>query len=144
MAGKKALMTTQPQRRARTNDESVRQMMRALTKRARVVRVMVTTMRVACNKEGVCVCFVMAIAAGVMATKVLCNEKGGGNGGKSDGDKGGGQAMGTVTTWAMAMATRLVGNKEGKCKGSRGNGNGNEGGRRWQQRLKQGQRWQRQ
>jgi hypothetical protein len=39
-------------------------MMRAATKRARVVRVMVTTMRVECNKEG------------------------DGNGGKSNGDKG--------------------------------------------------------
>jgi hypothetical protein len=39
-------------------------MMRAATKRARVVRVMVTQMRVVCNKEG------------------------DGNGGKSDGDKG--------------------------------------------------------
>jgi hypothetical protein len=32
------------------------------------------------------------------------------------------------TTWAMAMVTRLVGNKEGKAKGSKGDGNGNEGG----------------
>ncbi len=64
MAGKRALTTTQPRRRATTNDISVRQMMRAATKRPRVVRVMVTTMRVACNK------------------------KGDGNGGKSNGDKG--------------------------------------------------------
>ncbi len=29
--------------------------------------------------------------------------------------------------WAMAMATRLVGNKEDKGKGGKGNDNGNEG-----------------
>ncbi len=64
MAGKRASMTTQPQQRVRKNNESMWQTMRAAMKRARVVRVMVTTMRVACNKEG------------------------DGNGGKSDGDKG--------------------------------------------------------
>jgi hypothetical protein len=45
-------------------------------------------------------------------------------------NKDGGQAMVTVTTWAMAMATSLAGNKEGKCKGGEGNGDGDEGGRR--------------
>jgi hypothetical protein len=64
VAGKRASMTTQPQQRVRKNNESMWQTMRAAMKRARVVRVMVTTMRVACNKEG------------------------DGNGGKSDGDKG--------------------------------------------------------
>jgi hypothetical protein len=33
-----------------------------------------------------------------------------------------------ATAWAMAMATRLVDNKEGKGKGSKGNGDGDEGG----------------
>ncbi len=40
---------------------------------------------------------------------------GGGNGGKSDGNKGGGQATAMATMWAMAKETRLVGNNEGKC-----------------------------
>ncbi len=40
------------------------------------------------------------------------------------------RAMATVkmTTWAMAMVTRLAGNKEGKGKGRKGDCNGNEGG----------------
>ncbi len=32
-----------------------------------------------------------------------------------------------ATKWAMATATRVVGNKESKGKGSKGNGNGNKG-----------------
>ena len=72
-----------------------------------------------------------------VATKVSCNEEGGGDGGKSDGDEGGGQATAMATTWAMATAMRLAGNKEGKCKGSKGNGNSNEGGWRLKQWLKQ-------
>ncbi len=75
-------------------------------------------------------------------TKVLCNEEGGGNGGKSNGDEGGGQATAMATTWAMATETRLADNEEGKCKGGKGNGNGNEGRRRQPQWLKQGQQWQ--
>jgi hypothetical protein len=39
-------------------------------------------------------------------------------------------AMGTATTWAMATATRLAGNKEGNGDGGKGNGDGNEGGGR--------------
>ncbi len=78
-----------------------------------------------------------------MAAKVSCNKEGGGDGGKSNHDKDGGQVTATVTTWAMATETRLAGDKEGKCKGSKGNGNGNEGGRGRQQWLKQGQWWQR-
>jgi hypothetical protein len=35
----------------------------------------------------------------------------------------------TARTWVMGMVTRLAGGKEGKCKGSKGNGDGNEGGR---------------
>jgi hypothetical protein len=51
--------------------------------------------------------------------------------------------MATATMWAMAMEIRLVGYKEGKCKGSKGNCDGNEGRWRRQQRLKQDQHWQR-
>jgi hypothetical protein len=76
-----------------------------------------------------------------VVTKVPCNEEGGGDGGKSDGNKEGGRATATAT-WAMATETRLAGDKEGKCKGNKGNGDGNDGRRRQQQRLKQGQRWQ--
>ncbi len=63
-----------------------------------------------------------------VTTKVSCNEESGGDGGKSDGDEGGGRATTTTTSWAMATAMRLVGNKEGKCKGGKGNCNGKEGG----------------
>ncbi len=83
------------------------------------------------------------MAARAMGTKVLCNKEGGGNGGKIDGNEGGGQATETATTWVMVVATRLGVNKEGKCKGGKGNGNGDEGGWQWQQRLKLFQWWQR-
>jgi hypothetical protein len=66
-----------------------------------------------------------------------------GDGGKSDGNKGVGQATATAMSWTMATTTRLVGNKEGKCKGGKGNCNGNEGRWRWWQQLKPFQRWQR-
>ncbi len=36
--------------------------------------------------------------------------------------------LATATNWAAATATRLVGNKKGKGKGSKGKCNGNEGG----------------
>ncbi len=36
--------------------------------------------------------------------------------------------MATMMTWAMAMAARLADNKEGKAKGSKGDGGSNEGG----------------
>ncbi len=44
-------------------------------------------------------------------------------------------ARATAMTWAMAMVTRLAGKKEGKVKGSKGNGDSDEGvtpARRWQ------------
>jgi hypothetical protein len=63
------------------NGKSVRQMMKAATKRARAARAMASAMRVACNKEG----------------------KGGG--GKSNGNEGGEQA--TVTR-AMEMVTGMM------------------------------------
>ncbi len=65
-----------------------------------------------------------------VATKVLCNKEGGGNGGKSDGDEGGVRATTTATTLAMATAMRLVGDEEGKCKGSTFNSDEDED--RWQ------------
>ncbi len=34
----------------------------------------------------------------------------------------------TAMTWAIAMATRLAGNEEGKGDGGKGNGDGDEGG----------------
>ncbi len=44
--------TTRPRRWATTNDEGVRRMVLALTKRARIARGMVTAMRVPVDKEG--------------------------------------------------------------------------------------------
>ncbi len=35
----------------------------------------------------------------------------------------------TVMTWEMVMTMRLDGNKEGKGKGNKGHGKGDEGGR---------------
>jgi hypothetical protein len=71
-----------------------------------------------------------------LVTRVEWDKEGNGFGGKSNGNKDGGQATATramvpamVTTWAMATATRVAGNKEGKAKGSKGNGDSNEGGR---------------
>jgi hypothetical protein len=72
-----------------------------------------------------------------LATRVVCDKEGDCDGGKSNGDKGAGQAMSTwvmamakATTWVMVMATRLADDKEGKGKGrgGKGNGDGNEGG----------------
>ncbi len=37
-------------------------------------------------------------------------------------------AMAMATTWALAMATRLAGDKEGMGKGGKDDGDGNEGG----------------
>ncbi len=44
--------TTRPQRWATTNNKGVRQMVMAVTKRARMARAMVTTMRVPVDEEG--------------------------------------------------------------------------------------------
>ncbi len=59
-------------------------MMRAATKRLRVVRVMVTTMRVACNKEG------DGDGAKSNGNKGVVQQEGSGNEGKSNSNKGGG------------------------------------------------------
>jgi hypothetical protein len=65
-----------------------------------------------------------------VATKVSCNEEGGGDGGKSNGDEGGEQAMATATMWAMVTETRPAGDERGKCEGGKGYGDGDEGRRR--------------
>jgi hypothetical protein len=59
------------------------------------------------------------------AMRVVCDEEGSGNSGKSNGNEDGMQAMamramatGMATMWAMAMAIRRAGSKEGKGKGS--------------------------
>jgi hypothetical protein len=44
--------TTRPRRWAATNNEGMRRMVMAVTKRARMARAMVTAMRVPINKEG--------------------------------------------------------------------------------------------
>ena len=72
-----------------------------------------------------------------LATRVECDKESNGFGGKSDGNEGGRRlmatrAIGTVTamTWLMATVARLVGDKEGKCEGDKGDGDGDEGGGR--------------
>ncbi len=79
-----------------------------------------------------------------VATKVSCNKESGGDGGKSDGNEGGGRATATATTWAMVTAMRLAGNEEGECKGGTFNSDGDEDRWRWRQPpLKPFLRWQR-
>ncbi len=70
-----------------------------------------------------------------LATLVACDKVGDGNGCKSNGDEGDGQAtvtramgMAKTTPWAIVMVMRLAGNKESKGKGSKGNSDDNEGG----------------
>ncbi len=55
------------------------------------------------------------------------------------------RAMATAKArmWAMAMATRLAGDKEGKGNGGKGDGDGNEGGvPRIEQWLQRQEQWQ--
>jgi hypothetical protein len=52
VAGERASTITQPQRWVTTNNESVRQMMRATMKRARAARAIVMALRVPSDKEG--------------------------------------------------------------------------------------------
>ncbi len=93
----------------------------------------------------------MTKRAMTLAMRVECDKESNGFGGKSNGNKCGGQftairamAMVKAMAWVMVMVTRLVGNKEGKGEGSKGNCNGDEGfGRQrgqWQQWQKQWQR----
>jgi hypothetical protein len=79
------------------------------------------------------------------ATRVACDKEGNGNSCKSNGNEVNLRAMVTramvttmvtvkATMWAMVvvmvmvMVTRLAGNEEGKGKGSKGNGDDDEGG----------------
>ncbi len=70
-----------------------------------------------------------------LATRVTCNKESDGNSNEGNGNKGGRQAMARramamatemAMTWGMATAIRLVGNKEGKCKCGKGNGEENK------------------
>ncbi len=47
-------------------------------------------------------------------------------------------ATAMATMWVMAIATRLVGNKEGKVESNKGNYNSNEGGRQGRGQGRQG------
>jgi hypothetical protein len=58
--------------------------------------------------------------------QVDCNGNKEGNG---NGDKGGGQATAMATKRVMAMATRVVRDKQGNSDGGKNNGNGGKGGR---------------
>jgi hypothetical protein len=58
-----------------------------------------------------------AARAIALAMRVVCNEEGDDNGGKSDGDEGAGQSTATV-----------VGNKEGNGNFGKRGGDGNKGG----------------
>jgi hypothetical protein len=73
------------------------------------------------------------------ATKVVCDKEGNGNNCKSNEEEGDWQAIvmramwtakatAKAMTWMMMMVTRLVGNKEGKDKVGKGNGDDDEGG----------------
>jgi hypothetical protein len=113
-------------------------MMRVSTKRVVAARARVMAMRVVGNKEN------KGRKVMARATKVACNKEGNVDCSKSTGNKDGGQATAmremataTPTTWVMATATRLAGDKEGKAEDSKGNVNGHESG--MQQR---GQGWQ--
>ncbi len=77
-------------------------MMRAATKRVRVANAMVAAMRVVGNKEG------KGGRAIVLVTRVACNKECDCNGGKSNGNDGGGRAtMMRAMATAMATATRV-------------------------------------
>jgi hypothetical protein len=94
-------------------------------------KAMATVIRVVGNKEG-------KGNRMALTTRVVCDKEGDSNGGRSDGNEGVGQAtamsamataMATVTTWAKVKATRLVGDKDGKAGGSKGNGDSDECGK---------------
>jgi len=72
-----------------------------------------------------------------LATRVECDEESDGDGGKSNGNKGGRQLTATrvmltvtVMTWVMATVTRLAGDEEGQGEGGKGDEDGDEGGGR--------------
>ncbi len=87
-----------------------------------------------------------------LATRVACDKEGDGNGYKSNGDEGDGQAMVTramvkaittakATTWVMVMVTRLAGDEEGKGEGGKGDGDDDEGGARATERARAARQW---
>jgi hypothetical protein len=119
------------------NDESVRQMMRAVMKRARVIRMIVDTMRVSRGEEG------DGNSSKSNGNKGVLQQRGWWQRRQEQWQQGWQQATAMATMWAMATAMMLVGKKEDKCKGSKGDGDGDEGGWQWQQRLKPFQQWQR-
>ncbi len=127
MVGERALMTTRPRWWATTNNKSVRRMIRAATKRARVARAMVNEgggQQRGRGQQGPwrqqqgwhVMKREMATATRVMVTRVA---------GKLQKTWAIATAMTTAMTWAMAMVMRWVGNEEGKGKGGKGNGDGN-------------------
>ncbi len=130
------------------NDESMRRMMMAATKRARVERAMVTAMRVVGDdeKDGV----------GDDKKDDVGDEGGVQRRGRlrwlSNGDEGDRGATATramvtamatakATTWVMVMVTRLAGDEEGKDKGSKGDGDDDEGGARATERARAARQW---
>jgi hypothetical protein len=58
--------------------------------------------------------------------KVAGNKEGDDEGGIGNGDGGKGGRQATVTTWAMATATRVAGKQEGDGEGGKGGGNNDE------------------
>jgi hypothetical protein len=97
------------------------------------------------------------------AMRLACNKKGNGESCKSNRDRYEGSRQATATramarvtamTWMMATARRLMGDKEGKAEGGKGDGDSDEGGRghgkvraarQWQQQQgRQASGWQRQ
>jgi hypothetical protein len=105
--------TTRPRQWATTNNESVWQMMMAVTKRARVERAMVMAMMVAVDEEG----------------KGNDKKDGFGNkgGGKSNGYEGDGGATRTRVMATRVMATTKGDDGNDSC-GSSGSGNGKGNG----------------
>ncbi len=90
------------------NNKSVRQMMMAATMRTRVERAMVMAMRVAGKEEGK-----GNKEEDGIAMRVACNEEGNGDGCKSNGHEGDGQASATNQCkeegeCAAAEAARIV------------------------------------
>jgi hypothetical protein len=69
-------------------------MVMAVTKRARMARAMVMAMRVPVYKEA-------RATRAIALTRVACNKEGEGNGGKSNGDKGGGLLHIGIQHWIL-------------------------------------------
>ncbi len=80
----------------------------AATKRAKMARAIVMAMRVPVNKEG------KGTRAMASAMRLTCDKEGDGDGGKSNGNKVGGQAM---ATWAIATEGEQQSTSNGIDKG---------------------------